>query len=160
MSPTPTDSDSDHADVVVLPPILHGGSVVVAVAAKALFGGSLPASSMSRAIGGLFVLLGLAAGILFTRAFRRTGQHPNPRTPTQELVFDGLYRYTRNPAYVSIAMIQIGLAFLLGNPWLLVVLVPVLPVMHYAVILPEEAYLERKFGEEYLAYKRRVRRWL
>jgi protein-S-isoprenylcysteine O-methyltransferase Ste14 len=54
----------------------------------------------------------------------------------------------------------VGLTLLFDNPWMLAFLVPVLVLMQYGVILREEAYLERKFGDEYRAYKKQVRRWL
>jgi protein-S-isoprenylcysteine O-methyltransferase Ste14 len=161
MNPGTPSSPPDHADVVIHPPLLYGSSFVLGVVAKAVFGGTLlPGSRLRVGVGVLFVLAGVAGDLLFLRSFRRIGQSPNPRTPTPRLISDGLYRYTRNPAYVGITVTQIGLALLLGNPWLLLVLVLVLPVMHYGVVLREEAYLERKFGDEYFAYKRRVRRWL
>lgn len=161
MTPSPSASPPDHADVRVLPPILYGSSILLAVLAKRLVGGSLLPDSPARwGIGALLVAVGLSGDVLFLRSFRRTGQHPNPRTPTPSLVLDGPYRFTRNPAYVGVTLTQVGLAFLLANPWLLGVLVVVLPVMHYGVILREEAYLERKFGSAYLEYKARVRRWL
>jgi hypothetical protein len=54
----------------------------------------------------------------------------------------------------------LGIGLLLNNAWVLLVLIPVLVTMHYGVIIREEAYLERKFGDEYLRYKANVRRWL
>ena len=66
----------------------------------------------------------------------------------------------RNPIYLDMMLGLIGLAIAFNSLWLLVTLVPFALVIRYGVIAREEAYLERKFGEVYLAYKSRVRRWL
>ena len=80
--------------------------------------------------------------------------------PVVEMVTDGPYRFGRNPLYLalSIALLGIGLA---GNTYWTLLLLPVaVAYMHYGVILPEERHLEKLFGDEYLAYKSRVRRWI
>lgn len=91
---------------------------------------------------------------------RRTGQSENPWKPTTEIVDRGPFRFTRNPMYLQMVLGCIGFAIILGNPWIL----PLTPlcgwVLQRFAILPEEAYLERKFGETYRAYQRRVRRWI
>lgn len=156
-----SETESDHADVVVLPPLLYLSSVLAGALTQWLLGGSIAAGSGLRvAAGAVFLITGLAGAVGFSRTFARAGQDRSPRTSTPSIVTDGLYRYSRNPAYVSLTAIQVGLALLFDNPWMLALLVPVLAIMHYGVILREEAYLERKFGDAYLAYKARVRRWL
>jgi protein-S-isoprenylcysteine O-methyltransferase Ste14 len=91
---------------------------------------------------------------------RRTRQDPDPRTPSPELIPDGPYRYTRNPMYAGMTLIQAGIGVALGNLWILLLLVPTLAILQRAVIEKEEAYLQRKFGDSYLRYKSSVRRWL
>ena len=82
-----------------------------------------------------------------------------PISPTSTIVSTGIYRWTRNPMYLGMSLVTAGLAFLLGSLWFLIVL----PLAVYAVtklaIEPEEAYLQRKFGQTYLDYKNKVRRW-
>jgi len=76
------------------------------------------------------------------------------------IVEHGPFRITRNPMYLQMVLICIGFAVMLMNAWILA-LTPVCAwVLQLFAILPEEAYLERKFGGAYLAYKSRVRRWL
>ncbi|HVP29328.1 MAG TPA: isoprenylcysteine carboxylmethyltransferase family protein [Myxococcota bacterium] len=104
--------------------------------------------------------LGLALGGSAIGYFRRTGQDPKPWKSTPEIVSSGAFRLTRNPMYVGMALLQTAIALGWGNGWILL-LVPVSMVVVYATaIRHEEAYLERKFGETYLAYKRSVRRWI
>lgn len=100
-------------------------------------------------------LVGAALGV-----FRRTGQDPKPWKSTPEIISTGVYRYTRNPMYVGMALLQAAIAFAAANGAILV-LVPVsLGVVYRIAVRHEEAYLERKFGAVYIEYKQAVRRWL
>src|SRR5207237_8169133 len=72
----------------------------------------------------------------------------------------GPYRFTRNPMYLALCLVQTAIGFFL-NDWItLLFVVPLAIVLHFGVILPEERYLEAKFGEPYLDLKREVRRWI
>jgi protein-S-isoprenylcysteine O-methyltransferase Ste14 len=73
---------------------------------------------------------------------------------------EGPFRYSRNPAYLSLAMIYAGIAVLRNSLWTILLLPLVVYVIQREVIGREERYLERALGEEYLAYKARVRRWV
>lgn len=88
------------------------------------------------------------------------GTNVNPSLPTIALVSAGPFQFTRNPLYLALLLIFAGLSFVLGTWWGVIVLVPTILVLHYGVILREERYLEQKFGETYLQYKGRVRRYL
>ncbi len=80
--------------------------------------------------------------------------------PVPRLTTEGPFRYSRNPAYLSLAMIYVGIAVLRNALWAILLLPLVLIVIQREVIGREERYLERTFGEEYLDYKTRVRRWV
>ena len=113
-----------------------------------------------RGLAGLFalvalVLLGLALG-----GFRRKGNDPRPWREDTAFVEDGIYRHTRNPMYVGMALIYAATALAFNTLWPLITLGPVIVVIHYYVIAREEAYLADRFGQTYLDYCRRVRRWL
>jgi len=118
-------------------------------------------------MGGARTLLGwllAGAGVALAASaivlFRRAGTSPVPIQPTTALVAQGPYRFTRNPMYVGLAALYAGIALLVNSLWPLVLLPVVLIAIRWWVIAREEAYLERKFGDAYRAYTRRVRRWL
>ncbi len=107
-------------------------------------------------VAGAFFGIGLWSVLLF----RGTDQSVNPNKPTLQIVERGPFRVTRNPMYLQMVLICAGIAIILWNAWILV-LTPICGwVLQKFAIEPEEAYLESKFGDAYLAYKRRVRRWL
>jgi len=92
--------------------------------------------------------------------FRKSGQDPAPWASSPELIGEGIYRWTRNPMYLGMGLIQAGLGALFSNMWI-VALVPVTWFAIYLIaIRHEEAYLESQFGAPYLEYKKSVRRWL
>ena len=95
-----------------------------------------------------------------THALARAKTTHNVRQPTTTIVADGVFRYSRNPMYLSLTLLYLGIASLFNSLWMLLLILPVLVVVQLGVIAREERYLERKFGEEYLRYKARVRRWI
>jgi protein-S-isoprenylcysteine O-methyltransferase Ste14 len=85
---------------------------------------------------------------------------PLPMVPTRKLVFSGPYRWTRNPMYLAMTLVYTGTTLLFELTWALFLLPLVLLALTALVVRKEERYLEEKFGEDYVAYKERVRRWL
>jgi protein-S-isoprenylcysteine O-methyltransferase Ste14 len=91
----------------------------------------------------------------------RAARTPVPaRKPTTVIVRTGPYRSSRNPIYLAFSLLQLGIAIWANSLWLLATLVVAVALIHYVVIPREEQYLERRFGEKYLDYRRSVRRWL
>jgi protein-S-isoprenylcysteine O-methyltransferase Ste14 len=116
--------------------------------------------------GGVVRIVGwplIGCGVLIAGWWRKTmGDADAPvRTdrPVPRLTTAGPFGYSRNPAYLSLAMIYAGIAGLRNSLWAILFLPLVLYVIQREVIGREERYLERTFGEEYLAYMVRVRRW-
>jgi protein-S-isoprenylcysteine O-methyltransferase Ste14 len=153
---------SDAAAVRVFPPAVPLLTILIGVALNRLCPFRLKLSTLSRyGIGGTIIgvaVLGL--GLYSVILLRRTGQSENPWTPTTEIVTRGPYRVTRNPLYLQMVLGCIGFAVLLRNIWILLLTPLCVWALQVLAILPEEAYLERKFGEDYRSYKCRVRRWL
>jgi protein-S-isoprenylcysteine O-methyltransferase Ste14 len=100
----------------------------------------------------------LALSALVT--FKKAGTNVDPAKPALTIVRGGPYRFTRNPMYLALCLLQTALGFLL-NDWItLLFVIPLALLLHFGVIVREERYLTAKFGEPYLELKRKVRRWL
>jgi protein-S-isoprenylcysteine O-methyltransferase Ste14 len=112
-------------------------------------------------LGGLIVVVAIIGlGVWSFILFKGHGQSPNPWKPTPAIEKRGPFRFTRNPMYLQMVLVCLGLSVFLMNWWLLALTPLVAWLLHRYAILPEEAYLEQKFGDDYLAYKCRVRRWV
>jgi protein-S-isoprenylcysteine O-methyltransferase Ste14 len=164
--------DRDTAGVIAPPPLIYLGGLGVGFLLEAV----LPGASLSDIVSGehsthfanvlRWVLGGslLAAGIglmgWWVASFRRAETPMPPWEPTTALVTGGPYVVTRNPAYLSDALIYVAVALMADAPWALLPLPLVLAVMQRGVIKREERYLERRFGQEYLDFKARRRRWI
>jgi protein-S-isoprenylcysteine O-methyltransferase Ste14 len=150
----------DTAGVVAPPPLIFLAGLVVGFAVEALLPGADLPAWLEWGVGGLLVVAGLGLLLWFNTSFSRKGTAVEPWKPTTAIVTTGPYRLTRNPAYLGMALTYVGIALLSSAAWVLVPLPFVVAVIDRGVIAREERYLERKFGEEYLGYKRTVRRWV
>lgn len=114
----------------------------------------------AKIIGVLLIIFGL--GIIFNarKKMQRAETNIEPWKPTNSIITDGIYAFSRNPVYVAMVIIYFGVLLFFNSIWFLPTLVLVLFTMHFGVILREEKYLETKFGEEYTNYKNSVRRWI
>jgi protein-S-isoprenylcysteine O-methyltransferase Ste14 len=146
------------AGVVAPPPLIFVGGLLLGLGLDALLGSSAP--GIVRVIGGLLILAGVAFDLAFMAGFRRAGTAVEPWKPTTAIVTDGPYRFTRNPGYLGMALWSSGIALALAAPWALLGVALAIAVVDRGVIAREEQYLQREFGEEYVAYQRRVRRWV
>ena len=155
-----TDDERDKPGVVAPPPLIYLGPLVLGLLLNRRFPVPFLPRGMKRLLG--WPLLG--GGVLLMNWFfwtlRSAGTPVNPEKPVSSLVTDGPFRYTRNPGYLSMAVIYAGIASLANALWSILFLPAALVVIRRGVIEREERYLERKFGEEYLRYKARVRRWI
>jgi protein-S-isoprenylcysteine O-methyltransferase Ste14 len=155
-----TDDDRDNAEVLAPPPLIYLGALALGL----LLDKKLPIPflprSISRALGWPLLVGGVSLMSWFFFTMRRADTPIDPRESVSNLATDGPFRYTRNPAYLSMAMIYAGISSL-ANAFSSILLLPaVLMVIQRGVIEREERYLERKFGQEYLRYKDQVRRWI
>jgi protein-S-isoprenylcysteine O-methyltransferase Ste14 len=150
----------DNAGVIAIPPFIYLAFMLVGLVFEFLFPMPLLPQPVQYWVG--FVLIGasLATVPVIAGNFRRSGTTFDVRGATTTVVTDGLHRFSRNPGYVAMTVLYIGIAIAIDGIWVLVALVPAALVLHYGVVLREEHYLTRKFGEEYLRYKRSVRRWI
>lgn len=153
-------SKPDHAGVKIPPPLCFFLILMVGILLdSAWISGHLAATNLT-VIGSLIAIISFIYLVLAAQKHKNAGTNIEPWKPTTTIISDGVYKYSRNPIYVAMAAVYVGLAVAAGS-WAALLLLPVcLLVIRVHVINREEAYLEDKFGKEYLDYKARVRRWL
>ncbi len=106
----------------------------------------------------------IVGGVLLIRSSMQSidqaGTTYDPYAGSTALVTSGIYRHTRNPGYLGLAIIQIGLALMIDSPWIALSVVVAIIVTSQFVIKLEEEKLTRTFGQEYQDYLSNVRRWI
>ena len=152
--------EQDKAGVVAPPPLIYLGPLVLGLLLNSRFPITFLPRRIARSLG--WPLLGVGVLLIgwFEWAMRKARTPANPYKPVSHMVTQGPFQYTRNPAYLSMTMIYTGISSLANALWAIVLLPVALLVIQRGVIEREECYLEGKFGEEYLRYKARVRRWI
>jgi protein-S-isoprenylcysteine O-methyltransferase Ste14 len=150
----------DRPGVPIAPPLLFVIPLLVSVVIEYFFPTVFVQGPIRWIAGVLLVACGIALNAAGFVTQRRAGTDPIPFNPTTKIVSHGLYRFSRNPMYIGFALWTLGLATLLNSMWALLAVPLGLILIDLLVVAREERYLERKFGEEYLAYKQRVRRWI
>jgi protein-S-isoprenylcysteine O-methyltransferase Ste14 len=154
------DSKNDHAHVVVNPFLIYIVIALCAILLQRLLPLPFIAQSSARLVGVIVMLVNLMFGLPAVRRMLTAKTTLNPHHPTTALVFSGPYRFSRNPMYVGLTLLFAGLATFFQIPWGLALLPVVVWLINIWVIVPEEQYLEQKFGAEYSNYKSTVRRWI
>lgn len=155
--------DAAHHSLWQTSDAIFGAAFLLALVLSFLFPLSYPVGFpkiLLYVVGGGLVLIGLRFVFLSRSILRREYQPSKPGIPTTKLVTDGVFSVSRNPSYLGLVIAFAGLGLLLSLPWMLIVLFPTIVVIHFVLILPEERYLEGKFGEEFRRYMQSVRRWI
>lgn len=118
---------------------------------------SVPRESV--VVGLVIVACAIGIAILAAREMSRVKTAIHPGQPASALVTTGVFSRCRNPIYLSFLLILLGAEIATGNPWLILLVPLLLFYLQERVIKREENYLTQRFGDDYLAYKRKTRRW-
>ena len=157
-----TQSRQGGANVQVPPPLvfLVSGSVGVLLD-SAGYPLSVPLGKTLRlACVWALLVAGIALSISALFLFQRSGQEPEPWKPSPLLIGRGPYRFSRNPIYLSLVLLQSAFGLVFENLWVVMLSLPALLVVHYTAVLPEERYLADRFGDAYNRYTASVPRYL
>ena len=156
-------NDAGTAGVIGRPPVLCLGALVLGLGADRLLPlvFAVPGGDpILWTVGAFLILIGVALMIASIRNFLRAATPVPTNQPTRTLVTTGIHGWTRNPIYLGMFLIYGGIGVAAHSTWVLVFTLPLAILIRYGVVAREEAYLERRFGDAYLDYKRHVRRWL
>lgn len=141
------------------PPHYFGLSLVTMACLRYLAGGE-PLLGNVAWLGIVPVLAGIAVAVLAARQFERAGTNIIPLTPSSALVTDGMFAWSRNPMYSSMTAALVGTALLLDHAWPWIVVPIFVATLRLRFIRYEEQLMETTFGQQYVDYKERVRRWI
>ena len=150
------------AAVAVPPPLLFLTCLGVAFFMNRMFPINMPdlPGSVQIIAGGLFSAASAVFG-LGALAVMASNKTPfNPAKQTLVVVKNGPFQFSRNPMYLSLVLLMIGFTFFQSSLWYLGATLVLFFLLTHLAIKPEEQYLAEKFGQQYLDYKARVRRWI
>ena len=152
--------EQDNPGIRVPPPLIYLLPLILGLLLDRRWHVPFLPRGVARIIGWPLIGGGMALGGWFRRTMRDADAPVRTDRPVPRLTTDGPFGYSRNPAYLALAMIYAGIAVIRNSLWAILLLPAVLVVIQREVIEREERYLERTFGEEYLDYKASVRRWV
>ena len=155
-----TEDDLNGPGVKFPPPLIFLVLMIAAYGAQHFWPIGIGSSWGLKYVGVGIVILGVCIVILTSRSFKRAETNIEPWKPTTRIISTGVFAYSRNPVYVAFCLVPIGIGIFLSSLWILISFIPSSFLVYCTAIRKEEAYLEKRFGEEYLRYKNQVRRWL
>lgn len=149
----------DHPNLPIKPPELFALAIALGLGVHLFWPcAARPAGWMAAGL--VVVLLGAALILWAVWEFRRHKTAVRPWKATRVIVEGGPYAFSRNPIYISFALIQVGIGLWSNQLAVVLMVIPAIIATRVLVIAREERYLARKFGEPYREYMTRVRRWL
>src|SRR5262245_49391040 len=155
--------DTETAGVITRPPLLFLAALLIGSVLDRVLPWPFPVAGIDLAywiIGGALILIGLALAAAGIRNFSQSGTPFVSIKPTRALVTTGIHGWTGNPIHLAMFLIYGGIGVAAQSPWILMMALPLAITIRLGVVAREEAYLERRFGDDYRDYKARVRRWL
>jgi protein-S-isoprenylcysteine O-methyltransferase Ste14 len=155
-----SDNEPDNPGIKVPPPLIYLLPLLLGLILQSKARLPFLPNSVVRMVGWPLISCGALIGGWWRKTMSDADAPVRTDRPVPRLTTAGPFGYSRNPAYLSLAMIYAGIAALRNSLWAILFLPLVLYVIQREVIGREERYLERTFEEEYLAYKARVRRWV
>lgn len=156
------ENKKDHPGIYIPPPLFYAITFLASVFIQKL----VPIHKeffytlISKIIGSIIIVTGLFFNFPALHQFFKTKNTVVTIKPANSLQTSGIYSVTRNPMYISLILFYTGLSFIIGNWWNFILLLLLFLVVQEYIIKREEQYLQRRFGQEYLDYKSKVRRWL
>ena len=155
-----TERVKDNPGVIAPPPLIYFAFLALGFALDYFWPSAVLPDRAQYFAGAVLIVLATAVVVPAIRQFHKAGTNFKTHQPALAIISAGPYCYSRNPIYIALSLLYAGIGIAADNLWVLVLLVPLLVVVYTGVIAREERYLEAKFGEAYLRYKAKVRRWL
>ena len=154
------EEDKKGAGVKFSPPLIFLSAVLTGYAIHHILPLNFGDAGETLISGSVLMATGVVIVIVAALSFRRVKSHLEPWKPTSTIVTSGIFSVSRNPIYLALCIANIGFGLIFNSWWVLLSPIPAAILVYLIAIRSEERYLARKFGDEYLEYKARVRRWL
>jgi protein-S-isoprenylcysteine O-methyltransferase Ste14 len=153
---------SDHPGVYFPPPFIYVAAFLLSIfmQKKLPFSNSLLESNFAVALGVLFAITGLNLILPAVIKFSKTKNTLIPNKSANSLQTAGIYSISRNPMYLGLLVLYIGIGCFKGNVWSFILIPMVILLVTKFVIRNEEEYLSRAFGIDYIEYQKKVKRWI
>ena len=152
--------ESEHPQLKFNPLILMAIAILITFLTQWVFPLPFFYPTLGSGIGAVLFIGGFVLGFPALNAMMQVKTSPNPNHAPTNLVLGGTYRLTRNPMYLGMVVSYIGLFIFSHNLWF----IPFTPILVWLVtiwvIIPEEQFLEKKFGDQYVLFKSQVHRWI
>lgn len=152
------DAATSQSTVRIHPPLLAGGLLLVTLMIH--LAAEHPPVALHQLLGLILVAGGIGLAFFAAALFQARKTTKNPYGEPADFVSEIPYTFTRNPMYVGLAVALLGFAIFFGSIVMLAAPIIFVTMLDWLVVPGEEAAMERRFGETYREYKRRVRRWL
>jgi protein-S-isoprenylcysteine O-methyltransferase Ste14 len=156
----PTNFPNDNAGVIAPAPVLYGIAFAIGFVAEKAAPTQLLPFPVNAWLGLTCIAIAIAIVVSAFKALAHAHTAFDARKSTTKIVTTGAFRLSRNPTYLSLTLLLIGIAFTISSLWVLVSVIPAVVATQWGVILREEGYLKEKFGDGYSRYASKVRRWL
>lgn len=156
-------TEQDNPGLKVLPPVYPAAALALALILEWLTGLSFldePTIYGWQAwLGIVSLLAGLAFALSAISAFSEAGTNVEPYKPSIVLVTTGAFAVSRNPIYLGFVLMLLGISLIFSLEWGVILTPVVWLALDRFVVIREEVYLSRKFGDAYTDYRRQTRRW-
>jgi protein-S-isoprenylcysteine O-methyltransferase Ste14 len=152
--------NADAPNVRIIPPLVYLAGLAIGFLVSLWMPFRLVSYLVAWPLGGVLVACGAVLAASAVLKFKGVGTTVRPDRAASTLVIAGPYRITRNPMYLGLAVVYVGIAIAGQSVWAVILLPLVLMAIQRYAIEPEEAFLKRRFGDDYVDYTTRVRRWI
>jgi protein-S-isoprenylcysteine O-methyltransferase Ste14 len=151
---------SDRAKVIALPPLILAATLALGVGLHLIWPVKLLPGVFALPLGLVLIFGAIALAAFAVREMHRANTAVDIRKPATAIVTSGVFKLSRNPIYLGMVLLCLGIALAINSLWIFASAAPLALVLQKGVIEREEAYLAQKFGAAYLQYKASVRRWI
>lgn len=152
--------NADNPGIIMHPPVFYIAATIIGLGLDYLFPLSFGFEGAIKIASLVILVLGTLVLVLGFKMFAADKQSPSVHEPTNTIYQSGIYAYSRNPIYLGVLLWMVSGALFFDKAWILMMAFLLIFFMNKVVIEKEEAYLEEKFGDNYRAYKQKVRRWI